>query len=112
MSHLISLTMASPKFPCHLETRLSPHLTTPFLGSEERSVNIPPPIDAHGESNRKSLANLKSMSISSEDEEDVPEAALEVGLMKDVNSQEIAHLREVESPLRREVEHYRSMSDI
>ncbi|ERN04528.1 hypothetical protein AMTR_s00081p00146110 [Amborella trichopoda] len=51
------------------------------------------------------------MSISSEDEEDVSEAALEAGLIKDPKSQEIAHLREVVSRLCREVEHYWSTLD-
>ncbi|ERN10556.1 hypothetical protein AMTR_s00028p00038190 [Amborella trichopoda] len=103
--------MTSPKFPCHLETRLNPHLTAPILGSEEHSVNIPPPIVAQGESSRKHPTNSKSMSISFEDEEDIPEATLEAGLMKDLKSQEIVHLREVVSQLHREVAHYRSTSD-
>ncbi|ERN16132.1 hypothetical protein AMTR_s00030p00203920 [Amborella trichopoda] len=63
--------MVSPKFPHHLETRLNPHLIPPILCSEEHSVNIPPSIAAKAESSRKCSANLKSMNISSEDEEDV-----------------------------------------
>ncbi|ERN01618.1 hypothetical protein AMTR_s00090p00062560 [Amborella trichopoda] len=51
------------------------------------------------------------MSISSEDEEDVPEAVLEAGMMKDLKSQEIAQVWEVVTRLRREVEHYWSTSD-
>ncbi|ERN10485.1 hypothetical protein AMTR_s00161p00053960 [Amborella trichopoda] len=74
--------MASPKFPRHLETRLNPHFTDPILGSEVHCVNIPPPVVAQGESSRKRHANSKFMSISSEDDEDIPEAALEADLMK------------------------------
>ncbi|ERN04681.1 hypothetical protein AMTR_s00076p00146020 [Amborella trichopoda] len=100
--------MASPKFPRHLETCLNPHFIGPILCSEEHSVNIPPLITAQGESSRKRSTTLKTMSISSEDEEDVREASLKVGLLKDPKSQENAHLREVLSPL--EVEHYWSTS--
>ncbi|ERM97059.1 hypothetical protein AMTR_s00122p00101070 [Amborella trichopoda] len=74
--------MASPKFPRHLENRLNPHLNTPILGIEEHSVNFPPPIVVKGKSHKRPTYS-KSMSISFEDEEDVSEAALEAGLMKD-----------------------------
>ncbi|ERM95430.1 hypothetical protein AMTR_s00008p00247230 [Amborella trichopoda] len=77
--------MAFVKLPYHLETYLN-HLIALILGSEENSVNIPPPITDQEESSRKHPMNSKSMSISSEDEEDVLEAALEVGQMKDLKS--------------------------
>ncbi|ERM95427.1 hypothetical protein AMTR_s00008p00245610 [Amborella trichopoda] len=59
--------MAFPKFPYHLETYLNLHLIALILGSEENSVNIPPPVTDQEESSRKHPMNSKSMSISSED---------------------------------------------
>ncbi|ERM94643.1 hypothetical protein AMTR_s00011p00200460 [Amborella trichopoda] len=78
--------ISSPKFPRHLETHLNPHLTAPILGNEGHFVNIPLPIAPQGESSCKRLITSKSMSISSEDEDDVPEVAFEAGLMKDTMS--------------------------
>ncbi|ERM98941.1 hypothetical protein AMTR_s00114p00131350 [Amborella trichopoda] len=78
--------MESPNFPRLLEIRLNPQLTSVITGSEEHSINIPPPTAAQGESSRKCSTTLKSMSISFEDEEDVPKAASEVVMMKDPKS--------------------------
>ncbi|ERN12801.1 hypothetical protein AMTR_s00043p00230940 [Amborella trichopoda] len=93
-SHLIPLTLTSPNFPRHIENLLNPRLNVALTDGEDHAINISPPTATQGEGSQKCSATIRAVGVTSsfEDEEMVPEAALEVGLMKDPKSQEIAHL--------------------
>ncbi|ERN06857.1 hypothetical protein AMTR_s00005p00241800 [Amborella trichopoda] len=101
--------MTSPVLPHHLSISLNLEITVAIQGDEGHAIDIPSAITP-------GLASFYILGLVSSSDEGVPknevhEAALEAGLIKDVKSQEIARLQDLVTRLRREAEHHQNMSD-
>ncbi|ERM98929.1 hypothetical protein AMTR_s00114p00116720 [Amborella trichopoda] len=105
--------MSSLNFPRQLSISLNPNRITVIKGSRDHTIDIPRPITG-GESSQKQPPNFQVVGIASssskELEEGALEAALEAELRKDPNSEKIAHLQELVTRLRLEVQHYQKRS--